>query len=72
MLLVNSKKAIRIKIKLNYNAHTDSVFRANKILLFDKLLQQNKLVFFHSIEFKYAPPSFDDVWSKILTVIQSL
>jgi hypothetical protein len=50
--------------KSNYNAHTEPLFRANKILLFDKLLLQNKLLFFYSIEYKYAPHSFDEVWSK--------
>jgi hypothetical protein len=58
------KKAIRIMTKSNYNAHTEPLFRVNKILPFDKLLLQNKLLFFHSIEYKYAPRSFDEVWSK--------
>jgi hypothetical protein len=50
--------------KSSYNAHTDPLFIANKILPLDKLLIQNKLLFFHSIEYKYAPRSFDNIWSK--------
>jgi hypothetical protein len=58
------KKAIRVMTKSSYNAHTDPLFIANKILPLDKLLLQNKLLFFHSIEYKYALRSFDNIWSK--------
>ncbi len=58
------KKAIRVITKSSYNAHTDPLFIANKILPLDKLLLQNKLLFFHSIKYKYAPRSFNNIWSK--------
>lgn len=58
------KKAIRIMTKSKYNTHTGPLFIENRILPFDKLLLQNKLLFFHSIEFNYAPRSFNNVWTK--------
>jgi hypothetical protein len=58
------KKAIRIMTKSTYNAHTGPLFIANRILPFDKLILQNKLLFFHSIEFNYAPRSFVGIWTK--------
>jgi hypothetical protein len=50
--------------KSKYNTHTGPLFIENRILPFDKLLLQNKLLFFHSIEFNYAPCSFNNVWTK--------
>jgi hypothetical protein len=41
------KKAIRTMNKSNYNAHTGPLFLANKILPFDKLILQNKFLFFY-------------------------
>jgi hypothetical protein len=58
------KKAIRIMTKSNYNAHTGPLFLANRILPFDKHILQNKLLFFHSVEFNYAPRSFANIWTK--------
>ncbi len=58
------KKAIRIMTKSTYNTHTGPLFLANKILPFDKLILQSKLLFFHSIVYKYAPRSFSEIWMK--------
>jgi hypothetical protein len=58
------KKAIRIMTKSNFNTHTGPLFLDNRILPFDKLILQNKLLFFHSVEFKYAPRSFANTWTK--------
>ena len=34
-----------------------------KILPYDLIIKQSKLQFMHSIRFKYAPESFNDVWT---------
>jgi hypothetical protein len=51
-----------------YNAHTMPLFIHHAILPFDKLIIQSQLNFMHAIEYKYAPPSFDDTWQKIVIV----
>ena len=56
------KKAIRTITKSSYNAHTGPLFRLNGILPYDKILQQAKLHFMHSIVHNYAPASFSDTW----------
>ena len=39
------------------------LFKRLKILPFDKLILEQNLKFMHSVYNKYAPPSFNDVWS---------
>jgi len=58
------KKAIRIVTNSAYNAHTKPLFIQHAILPFDKLITQSQLHFMHAIEYKYAPPSFEDTWQK--------
>ncbi len=58
------KKAIRIISKAHYNAHTTPLFLENKILPFDKLITLHRLLFMHSIAYKYAPPTFNNSWIK--------
>jgi hypothetical protein len=58
------KKAIRIMTNSTYNAHTKPLFIQHAILPFDKLILQSQLNFMHAIEYKYAPPSFNDTWQK--------
>jgi hypothetical protein len=58
------KKAIRIITNSTYNAHTMPLFIQHAILPFDKLILQSQLNFMHAIEYKYAPPSFNDTWQK--------
>jgi hypothetical protein len=58
------KKAIRIMTNSTYNAHTKPLFIQHAILPFDKLILQSQLNFMHAIEYKYAPPSFNDIWQK--------
>jgi hypothetical protein len=48
----------------NYNAHTKPLFIQHAILPFDKLITQSQLNFMHAIEYKYAPPSFENIWIK--------
>ena len=57
-LQIMQKKAIRIITKSKVNDHTGPLFKANKILPFDLLSLQAKLLFMHSIHYNYAPPSF--------------
>jgi hypothetical protein len=58
------KKAIRTITKSNYNAHTLPLFIANKILPFEKIVKNSKLLFMHSIYHEYAPISFHGTWQK--------
>jgi hypothetical protein len=65
------KKAIRIITKNTYNAHTGPIFKQLKILPLEKIILQAKLHFMHSIEFNYAPQSFDEIWTKNNVVLQN-
>ena len=56
------KKALRVITKSKVNEHTGPLFKANKILPFDLLSLQAKLLFMHSIHYNYAPPSFIDAF----------
>ncbi len=58
------KKAIRIITKSSSSTHTPPLFLRSHILPFDKLLTQSKLLFMHSISYKYAPESFSGTWTK--------
>jgi hypothetical protein len=63
-LLKVQKKAIRLITKSKYNAHTAPLFLELKILPFDKIIKQGKLIFMHSINFQYAPKAFTNIWTK--------
>jgi hypothetical protein len=52
------------KTQVAYNAHTNPLFLQNKILPFDKLILQSKLLFMHSVDYNYAPQSFNGIWVK--------
>ena len=58
------KKAIRIITKSKNNAHTSPLFYETKILPFEKLMLQKKLLFMHSIHNNYAPKSFSEIFVK--------
>ena len=58
------KKAIRIMTCSSYNAHTAPLFLAHKILPFDKIIKHGNLSFMHTINYKYAPKSFNNIWPK--------
>jgi hypothetical protein len=58
------RKAIRVITKAAYNADTEPLFYALKILPFEKSILLSKLLFMHSIEYNYAPPAFSNTWSK--------
>ena len=46
------------------NAHTAPIMLKYQILPFELLIKQSQLSFMHTIEYKYAPNSFDNVWQK--------
>jgi len=58
------KRAVRIISKSAYNAHTQPLFLLNKILPFEKIVKNSKLLFMHSIYHGYAPVSFQQTWLK--------
>jgi hypothetical protein len=63
-ILKVQKKAIRIITNSNYNDHTAPLFQSLCILPFDKIIEQAKLLFMHSVEFNYAPSTFNNTWTK--------
>jgi hypothetical protein len=58
------KKAIRIITNSSYTAHTAPIFASLQILPYELLIKQAKLLFMHSVEHRYAPLSFANVWTK--------
>jgi len=58
------KKAIRIITGSTYNAHTAPLFLQHSILPYDKLITFSQLMFMHSVEYGYAPKSFENIWLK--------
>jgi hypothetical protein len=58
------KKAIRIITGSTYNAHTAPLFLQHNILPYDKLITFSQLMFMHSVEYGYAPKSFENIWLK--------
>jgi len=62
-LFTAQKKAIRIITKNNYREHTAPLFEQENILSLDKIIELASLKFMHSIVYKYAPPSFNNMFS---------
>jgi hypothetical protein len=52
------KKAIRVITHSRYNDHTAPLLINLGILPYDKITEQSKLMFMHSIEYNYAPRAF--------------
>jgi hypothetical protein len=55
---------LRIMDGSSYNVHTAPIMLQYQILPYELLIKQSQLSFMHSIEYKYAPNSFDNVWQK--------
>jgi hypothetical protein len=55
---------IQIITQCQYNEHTTPIFQTLGILPYEKIIEQAKLTFMHSIEYKYSPKSFANVWQK--------
>ena len=58
------KKAIRIVTGSKYNEHTAPLFLMHNILPYEQLITYSQLMFMHSVEYLYAPKSFENVWQK--------
>ena len=63
-LTLLQKRAIRTITKSPFLAHTHQLFIDHKILPFQKIISYQKLMFMHSIEYGYCPPSFQTTWQK--------
>ena len=63
-ILKVQKKAIRIITNSRYNEHTAPLFFSLGILPYDKIIEQSKLIFMHSVEYNYAPRTFLNTWRK--------
>ena len=61
-ILTLQKKAIRSISHAKYNDHTHPLFSELKILPFDKILLQRKLLFMHGIIYEYGIKTFEDTW----------
>ena len=57
------KKAIRIINKSPILAHTQPLFFQTKILPFDKLVTQSRLIFMHAVQYGYAHETFLNSWT---------
>jgi hypothetical protein len=56
------KKAVRIICNANYRAHTIPLFKEQKILPLDKLIEFSRIKFMHSFHFHQLPFSFAATW----------
>jgi hypothetical protein len=56
------KKAIRIITSSKRNEHSGPLFFSEKILPFDSIIQQAKLLFMHSIKYNHCPKSYENVF----------
>jgi hypothetical protein len=61
-LIVKQKQAVRIISNATYRAHTAPLFKQQKILPVEKLIQFSNIKFMHSFHFKLLPPSFANTW----------
>ena len=56
-IAILQKKAIRTISNAKYNEHTPPLFAMLRILPFDKIIQESKLKFMHSVKYNYCPLS---------------
>ena len=54
--------AVRLVAGARYNAHTEPLFKAQKILPLDQLIEFAKLQFMHSYVNGFLPSTFNDTW----------
>ena len=62
-IFLKQKQAIRNLSNKKYNAHTEPLFKQNKILPFFDLLEFMKIKFMHSFYFKNLPSSLSNMWT---------
>ena len=63
-ILKIQKKAIRSVAGATNREPSTPLFHKLKILPYNLLQKQAKLHFMHSVEYKYAPNTFHDIWQK--------
>ena len=63
-LLKIQKKAIRSIAGTKSRDPSNHLFNKFQILPYNLLQKQAKLHFMHSVEYKYAPKTFHDIWQK--------
>ena len=63
----SNKLSLKSLKALYYALVHPHLFLANKILPFEKLMLQSKLLFMHSIHYEYAPKSFHNIFTKNLS-----
>jgi hypothetical protein len=56
------KKAIRLICNANFRAHTTPLFKEQKILPLDKLIEYSRIKFMHNFHFNQLPISFAETW----------
>ena len=61
-VVILQKKAIRIICDAKYNAHTEPLFKSQKILPFNDLFSFFKLLFMYDYINNLLPSSFSNVW----------
>ena len=64
-LIIKQKMAIRCITNSKYNAHTAPLFKKQKVLPFESLVQYFQLLFMHDHKHKRIPRSFINVWRTI-------
>ena len=62
-LIIKQKQAIRTICNSSYRAHTAPLFKQQKILSIEKLIQFSSIKFMHTFHFKQLPLSFADTWT---------
>ena len=63
-IVLMQKKAIRAITNSKANSHTEPLFSSLKILPYHKIIYKAQLIFFHSIHYNYAHPTFTNSWKK--------
>jgi hypothetical protein len=64
-LIVKQKQAIRTICNATYRAHTAPLFKQQKILPVQKLIQFSNIKFMQSFHFKLLPLSFANTWTNL-------
>ena len=62
-LIVKQKHAIRTICNVSYRAHTAPLFKQQKILPIEKLIQYSSIKLMHSFHFRQLPLSFANTWA---------
>jgi hypothetical protein len=64
-LITKEKTAVRIIANINYNNHTEPMFKEFSILPLSDLRNTSNLKFVHSYVFNYVPTAFTNTWPTV-------